>query len=157
MSTRKKLTPEQLYAQAQERELLGLTEDGRLVLWDTGRVIPVSRFHYHRDKRGKRWIDEGHFVIDWYGSEVVAHLGNLTSGKVSVLLMCQSGGSFSFTRRQVTPMLRYKVISDPVRQRETLAKLKEILALQVASQDTPAAQRGVHPKPWLFQRPEAVA
>ena len=69
MSARKrKPTPEQLYAQAQERELLGMTEDGRMVLWGTGRVVPVTQFQYRRHEDGRRWIDSGHFVLDWYGS-----------------------------------------------------------------------------------------
>jgi hypothetical protein len=50
---------------AQGMELLGVTEDGRLVLWDTGKVLPVSQFQYRRDKNARRWIDDGHFVIDW--------------------------------------------------------------------------------------------
>jgi hypothetical protein len=150
MNARKKLTPEQLYAQAQEMELLGLTEDGRLVLWDTGRVLPASKFQYRRDKQGKRWIDEGHFVIDWAGAEVTVHLGNFTSGKVSVQFVCRSGHSISLTRRQVRPLLRYKVIRDPVREREVLARLEEINRL-VASQDTPDRQRGNHPRRHLFQ------
>ena len=40
MRAPRKPTPAQLYAAA----LLGMTEDGRLVLWDTGRVLPVSQF-----------------------------------------------------------------------------------------------------------------
>ena len=66
MRARRKPTPAQLYAAAQEMELLGMTEDGRLVLWDTGRVLPVSQFQYRRDKLGRRWIDDGHFVINWF-------------------------------------------------------------------------------------------
>jgi hypothetical protein len=52
-----------LYAAAQEMELLGMTEDGRLVLWAAGRVLPVNQFQYRRDKLGRRWIDDGHFVL----------------------------------------------------------------------------------------------
>jgi hypothetical protein len=157
MSARRKLTPEQLYAQAEERELLGLTEDGRLILWDTDRVMPVSQFRYRRDKRGKRWIDEGYFVIDWGGSEIVAHLGNFPSGNVSVLLMCQSGGPFALSRRQIRPALRYKVIPDPVRQRERLDRLEKLCELIVGVQDTPDRQRGEHAKRWLWQPPEVVS
>jgi hypothetical protein len=128
-----------------------------LVLWDTGRVIPISKFHYRRDKQCRRWIDGGKYIIDWFGSEVVAHLGNCADGNVSVQLMCNSGRSFAFTRRQVTPMLRYKVISDPVLGREILAQIKEATALFIAARDTPYRQRGEHSKPWLFQRAEAAA
>ncbi|HET7879476.1 MAG TPA: hypothetical protein VFL55_01230, partial [Acetobacteraceae bacterium] len=41
---RKPSTPAEIYAKAEERELLGMTTDGRLVLWDTGRVVPITRF-----------------------------------------------------------------------------------------------------------------
>ena len=152
MSTRRKPTPAQLYATAQEMELLGMTEDGRLVLWDTGRVLPVSQFQYRRDKLGRRWIDDGHFVLDC-GSEVVAHLGNLSDGRVSVALMCNAGRDLAFTRRQIRPFLRYKVIRDPVVQAEILAKLLELVRLGASRKDTPDRQRGDHAKRGLFYRP----
>jgi hypothetical protein len=92
MSARpEKLTPEQLHAQAQEQELLGMKEDGRLLLWRTGRVIPVSQFQYYRSTDVRRRVDSGHFVIDWFGGDVVAHLANLIDGRVSVHLMCNGG------------------------------------------------------------------
>ncbi len=156
MRARRQTHPSQLYAAAQEMELLGLTEDGRLVLWDTGRVIPVSQFQYRRDKQGRRWIDEGKFVLDWFGSEVVAHLGNLTDGRVSVALMCNAGRTFAFTRRQIRPMLRYKVIPDPEVQAEILAKLQELVRLAAARHDTPERQRGDHANRGLFHRPEGA-
>ena len=153
MRARRKTTPAQLYAAAQEMELLGMTEDGRLVLWDTGRVLPVSQFQYRRDKLGRRWIDDGHFVIDWFGSEVVAHLGNLIDGRVSVHLMCNAGRDFAFTRREIRPMLRYKVIPDPVVRAELTAKLQELVRLVAARNDTPGRQRGDHANRGLFHRP----
>lgn len=153
MSARRKLSPADLYAQSQEMELLGMTEDGRLVLWDTGRVIPVRQFQYRRDKQGRRWIDDGHFVLDWFGSEVVAHLGNFTNGRVSVQLMCYAGRTFSFSRREVRPMLRYKVIPDPVLRAEITTRLQELVALVCKSQDTPDRQRGEHARRSLFARP----
>ena len=97
MTTRKRLTPEQLYAQAEERELVGMTEDGRMVLWDTGRVVPVNRFQYRRDKLGKRWIVGGNYILTGLVLEVVAHLGNQIDGHVSVQLMCRSGRGFAFS------------------------------------------------------------
>lgn len=154
----KKLTPEQLYAQAEERELLGVTEDGRLLLWDTGRVMPIGRFSYRKDKEGRRWIPGGKYVIDWFGAEVVAELGNKIDGRVSVQLMCNTGRGFAFTRRQITPLLRYQVIPDPVLQQEILTRLRELTALLIRSQDGPDRQRGEHPRRHLFRQPaEAVA
>jgi hypothetical protein len=81
---------------------------------------------------------------------VVAHLGNNTDGTVSGLLMC-GGGSFAFPRRWIRPMLRYKVIPDPVLSREIVALLKEATARLIASKDTPERQRGLHSKPWLWR------
>ena len=156
MRAQRKPTPAQLYAAAQEMELLGMTEDGRLVLWDTGRVLPVSQFQYRRDRLGRRWIDDGHFVIDWFGSEVVAHLGNLSDGRVSVALMCNTGRDWAFTRREIRPMLRYKVIRDPVVQAEILAKLQEPVRLTAARKDTPDRQRGDHANRGLFHRPQGA-
>lgn len=153
MTRRKKLTPEQLYASAQERELLGLTEDGRLVLWDTGRVIPVNQFQYRRDKAGRRWIDDGHFIIDWFGDEVCAHLGNLTNGKVSVMLMCNTARTFSLTRRYLRPLLRYKLIRNPERERELLDMIEAATRAWVAAYDAPEKQRGDHKNRRLFLGP----
>ena len=148
--TRRNPTPAELYAGAHEMELLGLTEDDRLVLWDTGRVIPVTQFQYRRDEQGRRWIDAGKFVLDWFGSEVVAHLGNLIDGSVSVQLMCNAGRTFALTRRQIRPMLRYKVIPDPVVHAEILAKLQGVVGLAAARHDTPERQRGDHAHRGLF-------
>jgi hypothetical protein len=147
MRPRRKPTPAQLYAAAQEMELLGMTEDGRLVLWAAGRVLPVNQFQYRRDKLGRRWID-------WFGSEVVAHLGNLSEGRVSVNLMCNAGRTVAFTRREIRPMLRYKVIPDPVAKVELTARLQELVRLVSARKDTPDRQRGDHARRGLFHRPE---
>ena len=95
-------------------------------------------------------------MLDWFGSEVVAHLGNASDGRVSVQLMCYGGRGFAFTRREIRPMLRYKMIPDPVFEREILTRLKEITALFVRSQDAPDKQRGEHSKRWLWQRPEEL-
>jgi hypothetical protein len=157
MRARRKSTPAQLYATAQEMELLGMTEEGRLLLWDTGRVLPVSQFQYRRDKLGRRWIDDGHFVLDWFGSEVTAHLGNLVDRRVLAALMCNAGHELAFTRLQIRPFLRYKVIRDPEVQAEILAKLPELVRLTVVRHDTPASQRGDHANRRLFHRPEGVS
>ena len=90
-------------------------------------------------------------VIHSGSSEVVAHLGNFTSGEVSVLFMCQSGRSLALSRRWIRPLLRYKVIPNPVREREVLAKLQRINALIAASHGTPDRQRGNHARRHLFR------
>ena len=71
-------------------ELIGLTDDGRLVLWDTSLVQPVDRFETTDDGR---WIEGGHYVIEWKGHAVTVHCGNMGNGNVSLLFMCSSGPS----------------------------------------------------------------
>lgn len=152
MSRPKKPTPSTVYASAVPRELLGITDDGRLVLWDTGRVIPVTQFAYRRDRgTGRRWIDDGHFVIDWAGEEVTAHLGNLSDGRVSVLLMCHGGRGFALSRREARRLLRYKVIRDPEAEADILTRLQALVRLVAKSRDTPDRQRGAHRHQSLFQ------
>ncbi len=151
-----KPTPAQLYASAKPMELLGLTGDGRLVLWDTGRVLPVTRFQYRRGRGGRRWIDDGHFVINWFGEQVTAHLGNLADGQVSVSLVCNGGRTYTLTRREAATILRYKVIGDPERQAEILAKLEELIRQFTRMEDTPDRQRGEHSRRELV-RTDAVA
>jgi hypothetical protein len=94
--------------------------------------------------------------FDWFGSEVVAHLGNLSDGRVSVNLMCNAGRTVAFIRREIRPMLRYKVIRDPEVQAELTAKLQELVRLVSARKDTPDRQRGDHARRGLFYRPEGV-
>ena len=88
---------------------------------------------------------------------MVAHLGNRSDGRVSVALMCSAGRDLAFTRRQIRPFLRYKVIRDPEVQAEILAKLQELVRLAATRKDTPDRQRGDHANRRLFYRPEGVA
>ncbi len=145
-----------LPAKPKKMELFGLTEAGRLVLWSVDRVVPETSIRYRRGVDGRRLIDDGNFVIDWFGSEVVAHLGNLVGGKVSVQLMCNGGPTFALSRREVGRMLRYKVVKDPKVEAEILASLKRATAAIVAAQDTPDRQRRLHAKPWLFRPGETA-
>jgi hypothetical protein len=79
-------------------ELIGLTDDGRMVLWSTENVRPVSAFA--TTKRG--YIDGGHFVIEWKGHAITVHCGNYDStpqsGLISVQFMCNGARSVPMRR-----------------------------------------------------------
>lgn len=123
-------------------ELIGLTDDDRMVLWDTGEVRPVSAFETHPDG----YIVGGHYVIDWRGHAITVHCGNTTGGGVLVMFMCGTR-TLLMPRAEVEKMLLGKVIPDPVVEAEILAKLKELTKLAGRLHDTPARQRGRLPAP----------
>jgi len=120
-------------------ELIGLTDDGRMILWDNGMVQPVSRFE--TIERG-RWIESGHYVIDWKGHAITVHCGNYVNGDVSVLFMCSRGDSIAMSRPAVEALLLGKVIPDPVIQAKISRSLKQLLDMLVDQQDVPHRQRG---------------
>lgn len=120
-------------------ELIGLTEDGRMVLWSTGMVQPVDRFE---TSHGGCWIESGHYVIDWHGHAITVHCGNFADGSVSVQFMCGALRSVSMLRADVEKLLLGKVIPDPVAAAEISKKLQEMDAIFKAMKDTPERQRG---------------
>ena len=120
-------------------ELIGLTADGRMVLWATGMVQPVSRFKAASDSR---YIEDGHYVINWRGHAITVHCGNFSSGAVSVLFMCSTMDPLAMSRAEVEAMLLGKVIPDPVAQAELRENMSRLLALLCAQNDTPERQRG---------------
>jgi hypothetical protein len=104
-------------------ELIGLTDDGRMVLWDTGQVQPVDRFETSADGR---WIKEGHYVINWTGHAITVHCGNMMSGNVSLLFMCSTGASRSVPRAEIEALLIGKVIPDEAVHWETMEMFEEL-------------------------------
>lgn len=120
-------------------ELIGLTADGRLVLWDTGMVQPISRFE---TTDGGLWIQGGHYVIEWKGHAITVHCGNFTNGDVSVLFMCSRLDALAMPRAEVEAMLLGKVIRDPVIEAGISEALKQLLDGLIARQDAPHRQRG---------------
>ena len=124
-------------------ELIGLTDDGRMVLWDTGMVKPVNRFETSRS--GVPFIDSGHYVIDWKGHAITVHCDNeLRGGRwvVGVQFMCSRGLSIGLPREEVEAMLIGKVIRDPVVEAEISGLLRALVDSIAAQKDTPANQRG---------------
>ncbi len=123
-------------------ELIGLTEDGRMVLWDVGNVRPCSTF-----PMDGQWIESGHHVINWKGHAITVHLGN-TLGRgpgeplVSVQFMCSGTGSRAFRRGEIEPLLLGKVVRDPEEARKISEMLEELLKLTIARYDQPHRQRG---------------
>jgi hypothetical protein len=104
--------------EAREVELIGCDEDGWMSLWSVGMVRPVTRFESHG-----RWIEDGHYVIQWKGHAITVHCGNFADGTVSVLFMCSRLRSISLPRAKVEAMLLGKVIPDP----EAVARISESL------------------------------
>jgi hypothetical protein len=108
-------------------ELIGLTDDGRMVLWSTGQVQPIDRFETGENGR---WIESGHYVINWKGHAITVHCGNMMDGNVDVQFMCNAGSSQSFPRTEVETLLIGKVIRDEEARRqimEAFAVLEEAM------------------------------
>ena len=123
-------------------ELIGMAEDGRMFLWDTGNVQPVSAFETAVYGHG-RFIQGGHYVIDWRGHAVVVHCGAGADGRVSVQFMCSGGYGFYASRKQVEAMLLGLVVPDPILEAQISAKLKRLTEAVTASQQAPHRARGV--------------
>ena len=127
------------FSELRETELIGLTEDGRKVLWSTGRVRPVSAFE---TTDGGRWIESGHYVIDWQGHAITVHCGNYVDGRVSVQFMCGALGSIGMKRDVVEAILLGVVVPDPKVAARITASLKRLTRELQAAQDVPHRQRG---------------
>ena len=119
-------------------ELIGLTADGRKVLWSTDWVRPVSAFE---TSDGGRWIKSGHYVIDWKGHAITVHCGNCADETVSVQFMCMEGVLY-MSRHEVERMLLGYVVPDPVAQAVITEKLRQLTRDLQASRDVPHRQRG---------------
>ena len=119
-------------------ELIGLTVDGRKVLWDVGQVRPISAFEINEGG----WIKSGHYVIDWQGHAITVHCSNYTDGRVGVQFMCGALGSVGLDRAFVEPMLLGVVVPDPMAAAQTLASLKRLEKYLQNARDVPHRQRG---------------
>lgn len=120
-------------------ELIGLTEDGRKVLWSTGMVRPVSTFE---TSAGGKWIKSGHYVIDWKGHAITVHCGNVADGTVSVQFMCMGLSSISMSRREIEGLLLGLVVPDVIAQAKITEQMRQLARDTQASQDVPHRQRG---------------
>ena len=129
------------YSGPRDMELIGLDVDGRMSLWDVGKVEPVDRFGYFMDS-GVRRIHEGHYVIDWKGYAITVHCCSDFTGNVRVQFMCNSGSSISMPRKEVEDMLLGKVIPDPVSGAKVMECLKDLRELFKPPQQDPLRQRG---------------
>jgi hypothetical protein len=71
-------------------ELIGMDTDGRMYLWSTGEVRPVSAFEVDG-----YFIKDGHYVIQWRDHAITVHCGNtLVDGELlpeSLTCECRSG------------------------------------------------------------------
>lgn len=125
-----------------ETELIGLSDDGRMILWKTGAVQPISTF----PTKGP-WIVSDHYVIDWKGHAITVHCSNLSDGMIGVQFMCRRGYAVPMLRSEVEPILLSRVVpSDPARElaeeRKLLEVLKELREMLITRHDQPHRQRG---------------
>jgi len=118
-------------------ELIGLTEDGRMVLWQTGNVQPISAL-----PRDGIWIKSGHYVIDWNGNAITVHLGNYADGRVSLQFMCGAPKAVPIAREDIEPLLLGMVIPDTELEAQIDAMFKDIFALLEHRDREPRRQRG---------------
>ncbi len=121
-------------------DLLGLTEDGRLVLWSaTEKVQPITAFPMseHGD-----WIKGGHYLIQWKSHAIVVHCAPLTDGCVIVQFMCSRAPRLPMARAEVERMLLGYVVPDLAMQSLILEALQEATEAYRARRDCPTNQRG---------------
>jgi hypothetical protein len=111
-----------------ETELIGLAEDGRMVLWGTGVVRPISRF----ENSTGTFIKSGHYVIEWKGHAITVHCGNMMreDGRwgIGIQFMCSTAASVFTTRPEAERMLIGEVMRDPEAERrieEAFARVEE--------------------------------
>jgi hypothetical protein len=132
----------QAAAEPRETELIGLAEDGRMIFWQNGLVRPIAAFQgYQRD--GRRWIRDGHYVIEWKGHAITVHCSNSSAAEtVHVLFMCSNRNYVSMPLAQVEAMLLGEVV-DPPEHRAEMQRLWRRLfeALEEKDRD-PARARG---------------
>lgn len=121
-------------------ELIGLTEDGRMVLWnENGQVQPVSKFETIENGR---WIASGHYVIDYKGHAITVHCGNMADGSVSLQFMCNRAAIRSFSRAEVERMLIGKVIQSEESKAVDREILKRLTEWAHHDDDDPKRSRG---------------
>lgn len=119
-------------------DLLGIGKDGQLYLWEAAQQVqPISRF-----ERSGSGIVSGHYVIEFDGSAVTVHCGNLLDGRVSVQFMCGGVRTLNLERKWVEKLLVGKVIPDPVAAAEITDTLRRLTEEAEARQTAPHLRRG---------------
>ena len=130
--------PPPLVQTTRTMDLIGLTDDGRLVLWsEAQQVRPITAFPTNGHS-----IESGHYVLNWKNHAVTAHLTTGAAGSVVVQFMCNRGPQLRMTRAEVEPLLLGIVVPDPAHEAEILRMLRELTADLTARQDAPHRQRG---------------
>ncbi len=116
-------------------ELLGVQKGDRLTLWDTGMVKPVSAF-----EPGEPC---GHYVIDYKGSAVCAHLSTSFDGKRIQIQTMGYGLPIRVAQfAEVEAILLGKVLPDPEHEAKMASLFKKIEENMSARLDVPHKRRG---------------
>ena len=122
-------------------DLIGVTEDDRLILWSANeQVQPVTKFET-RWALDREWIVSDHYVINWKNHAIVVHCSSWLDGTIDVQFMC-GGFHIRMTRAEAEAKLMGKVIPDPVINAQISAALKQLSGEILRRQDSPHRQRG---------------
>jgi hypothetical protein len=93
-------------------DLYGRALDGRPLLWKRAvPVVPTKTF-----ERNGRWIQCGHYIINYNGDAIVVHCANMRDESVSVQFIYQDLTPYSLPRRMVETMLLGKVVMSEEQQ-----------------------------------------
>lgn len=120
-----------------EQELIGLTADGRKVLWSNGRVRPIGAF-----PRSGPFIKGGHYVVDIDGHDITAHCSSTIDGDVIVQLMCSNASRTVHPVEEVEAHLRGQVVKDPVEEADICRRLDGLIELLNRRNAAPGRHRG---------------
>jgi hypothetical protein len=121
-------------------ELIGLTEDGRMVLWSTGTVRPIN--HFEASSGDRQCIQSGHYVIDWHGHAITVHICGLLKGGCRLQFMCGAVQGIVMPTKKVEPLLLGVVVPDPIIQAQIMAKFDRIFENLNERDRSPGRQRG---------------
>lgn len=119
-------------------DLIGLTDDGRLVLWSAAAQVRPMTVHPTKGAPPAN----GHYVIDWKGHAITVHLSNHSDGRIGVLFMCSGSPCVAMTRAKIAPLVLGVVVPDPEGEAKILRKLQALIERHADRNDTPSRQRG---------------
>lgn len=120
-------------------DLIGLTDDGRLVLWSAAAQVRPMTVHPTKGAPPAN----GHYVIEWKGHAITVHLSGQGGGKTCVQFMCSGSNScVTMTRARLALLVLGVVVHDPAVEAKILRNLQALIERHADRHDIPERQRG---------------